>query len=360
MDLQMDSVLFVGGSGVVGRTAVRWFRTYHPDIPVFIGGRNVDAAREVAQDVGGAEAIKIDVMTPGLGIEDLDPKAVVMLAPDPVLYGLRYAQDRQIPYVSIGTGLLEAGFEAAHFARRPDAAPVVLASQWSAGAATFLALRAASFLDEVRSIRVGVVLDPDDPAGPAALEDMKRQQESGAAALVVRDGHRELLSGAAGEASVTSVDGRGLDAVAFSPLDITSLHAATGASDIQVNIATEVSSSHRRGEAISAEIVVDVTGVQQGQPKNVRASLEFAEGQASLTGLLAVLSVSAVLGLGGNPPRAAGLYMPELLMTPDEALTKIRDAGGVIKTGEPTPVQGDRQPNDDDAIKQPRAASSHR
>ncbi len=56
---------------------------------------------------------------------------------------------------------------------------------------------------------------------------------------------------------------------------------------------------------MSAEIVVDVTGAQQGQPKNVRASLEFAEGQASLTGLLAVLSVSAVLGLGGNPPRAA-------------------------------------------------------
>ncbi|WP_294567327.1 hypothetical protein [uncultured Arthrobacter sp.] len=50
-------------------------------------------------------------------------------------------------------------------------------------------------------------------------------------------------------------------------------------------------------------------------------------------------------------------YMPELLMTPDEALTKIGDAGGVIKTGRQTPLQDDGQPNED-PVKQLHPVSS--
>jgi NADPH:quinone reductase-like Zn-dependent oxidoreductase len=41
-------VLFAGGAGFVGRTAVRWFRARYPSIRVLVGGRNLQAANEIA------------------------------------------------------------------------------------------------------------------------------------------------------------------------------------------------------------------------------------------------------------------------------------------------------------------------
>jgi nucleoside-diphosphate-sugar epimerase len=60
----LGQILFAGGAGFVGRTAVRWFRERHPSIRVLIGGRNLQAAAEIAQEVGAAEAVAIDIDKP--------------------------------------------------------------------------------------------------------------------------------------------------------------------------------------------------------------------------------------------------------------------------------------------------------
>lgn len=54
-------VLFAGGSGVVGRTAIKWLRERHPDTPVLVGGRDLHKASQVAREVDGAEAVAIDL-----------------------------------------------------------------------------------------------------------------------------------------------------------------------------------------------------------------------------------------------------------------------------------------------------------
>ncbi|KJH69352.1 hypothetical protein [Aliterella atlantica] len=82
-------VLFAAGSGFVGRTAVRWFRDQHPDIPVLVRGRNLQAASEVAQEVGAAEAVAIEFDQPHLGRgNDVTLTTAVMLAPEARLRGL--------------------------------------------------------------------------------------------------------------------------------------------------------------------------------------------------------------------------------------------------------------------------------
>jgi hypothetical protein len=327
----MTQVLFAGGSGFVGRTAVKWFRERHPGVPVLVGGRNLQAAGEVAQEVGAAEAVAIDLDQPRLGLgNDVAIDAVVMLAPEAGLNGLSYAQDLGVPYLNINAALTEIGPELAMFAHRATAAPVVLASHWMAGAATLLALSSAKGFESVRSIRLGAIVDEKDPVGPAALEDMARVHGAAPAALAFEGGRRVWLSGDAAKGKIESVDGRSLDATAFSTFDTASLHIATGAADIRFDLVNGESSSRRQGGEAATEIVVEIEGEADGQTKRSRSMLEFKHGTASLTGLSIVLSLASVLGLSDRSPIRPGLYLPELLSDPKWFLDELRSAGATI------------------------------
>ena len=331
MTATLEPILFAGGSGSVGRAAVRWFRERHPDVRVLIGGRNLQAAGEVAQEMGAAEAIVINIDQPHLGLgDDVTVAAVVMLAPEAGLKGVSYAQDLGVPYLNINAAVTEIGPELAMFAHRATAAPVVLTSHWMAGAATFLALNSAKDFESVRSIRLGAIVDEKDPVGPAAIEDMERVHEAAPAALVFEGGRRVWLSGDDAKGKFKSVDGRSLDATAFSTFDTVSLYAATGAPDIRFDLVNGESSSRRRGGEAGTEIVVEIEGEADGRTKRSRSTLEFKYGTASLTGLSVALSLTSVLGLNDRSPTRPGLYLPELLSDAKWFLDELRSAGATI------------------------------
>lgn len=324
-------VLFVGGSGVVGRQAVKLFRQRHPNVPIIIGGRNLDNASAVAREVGNAEAVSIDLNKPRLGLApNAAVSAVVMMTPDDGLKALGFAQDMRKPYLSIGNWLVEVGAEMAHFARRPDASPVVLSSHWHGGPAVFLALATAKGLDTVRSVKIGAIVDPLDPTGPAAIKDMEQAGEDVSGTLAFEGGRRVWLSGNSALRSVQTIDGRSLQASAFAPYDIVSLHAATGADDVRFDLAIDISSSRLRGSDTATEHILEIEGKVGGSPRWRRSTIEFTKGQAALTGLSVVLSLSTVLGLEGRPPAPAGLYFPELLMDTDWFLDELIQAGATV------------------------------
>ncbi|MBD1919400.1 NAD(P)-dependent oxidoreductase [Phormidium sp. FACHB-77] len=327
----LGQVLFAGGSGFVGRTAVRWFRERHPSVRVLVGGRNLQTAGEVAQEVGAAEAVAIDLDKPHLGLsDDVTVDAVVMLAPEAGLKGLSYAQDLGIPYLNINAALTEIGPELAMFAHRAAAAPVVLSSHWMAGAAVFLALNSVKGFEVIHSIQIGAILDENDPAGPASLEDMERVHGAAPPAMVFEGGRRVWLFGDAAKGNIESIDGRSLDATAFSTFDLASLHAATGAPNVRFDLVTDESSSRHRGGEAATEIVVEIEGEADGRTQCSRSMLEFKHGAASLTGLSVVLSLVSVLGLNDRAPARPGLYLPELLSNTEWFLNELRSAGATI------------------------------
>jgi hypothetical protein len=325
-------VLFAGGSGVVGRNAVKWFRKRYPDHAVLIGTRDTRAAADFVQALEAAQAVTIDLDKPRMGLgADTAVGAVVMMAPDDGLHGLRYAQDLGIPYLNIGNGLVEIGPEVAHVAHRATAAPVVLSSHWAAGAASLLALHTVQGFDAVQSIRLGVLLDSEDPAGPLAYEDMERT--TAPATLVFKDGRRTWITGDEIKGEMKAIDGRILATQAYSPLDIISLHAATRAGNVRFDLVTDESSSRRQGGPAAAEIVVEVDGSSDGEAVRMRSTLEFSQGQASLTALSAVLSLGTALGLDAGEPARPGLYLPELLWEPERFLDELRREGATVVTG---------------------------
>ena len=328
-------ILFAGGSGSVGRKTIADFRKRYPHVPVLVGGRNLKTAGEVAQAAGLAKAIAIDLDKPQLGLaDDVAVGAVVMLVPDNALLGLRFAQDRAVPYVSIGGGLIEVASELALFMHRPNAAPIVIAAHWMAGAAVMLASKAAQAFDRVRSIHMGALVDDQDSVGPTALEDMARLHEAAPAAFALKDGKRIWLTGDAINRNIDTVDGRRLKGSAFSSFDVVSLQAATGAADIRFDLVTAESSSRRAGGGAATEIMVEIEGDADGRATRSRSTLVFDEGTAALTGVSVVLALSALLGLDGQAPTPAGLYMPELLWDANTYLAALIRAGAQIEYSE--------------------------
>ena len=341
------AMLFADMGADVGADVIRIARPAAvPTLPDAISGRgrptveadlkNLDEAEAVRKLVDRADAL-IEGFRPGvmerLGLgPDIPVSAVVMLAPDAGLHGLRFAQDMRLPYLSIGNWLIEVGAEMAHFIRRPDASPVVLSSHWHGGPTVFLAMASSKGLDLVHSIKVGAIVDELDPTGPAALEDMEMAAEGASNVLGFKGGRRLWLSGDNAKRTVAAIDGRAFSATAFAPYDIVSLHAATGAQEVRFDLASGISSSRLRGGDVGTEVILEIEGEIDGRSTVRRSTLEFARGHATLTGLSAVLSLSTALGLEGRPAVPPGLYFPEQLMDPDWVLEELRQAGA------PTPA----------------------
>lgn len=326
-----NPVLFVGGTGVVGHQAVRLFRERHPDLPILIGGRDLVKATALASETGKASPVQVDTDKPHLGLGDDTPLgAVVMMTPDDGLNGISLAQDRGVPYLSIGNWLVEIGAEMAHFMRRPKAAPIVLASHWHGGTAVFLAQVAAKGMEKVRSIRVGAIVDDLDATGPAAIADMERGAADGSGVWAFSGGRRVWLAGETASRMIDTLDGRRLMGSAFSPYDIVSLQAATGAQDVRFDLASTISSSRLRGGEIATELVVEIEGEAHGKPCKRRPTIEFDKGQATLTALSVVLALSTVLGIEGEQPVPPGLYFPELLIDAEWFLDELIRAGATV------------------------------
>jgi hypothetical protein len=328
-----DPVLLIGGSGVVGSQAARTLRRLQPDLPITIGGRDPARAQAVAAEIGRADAAKIDLDRPGLGLPAGQRHgAVVLFVKDDALHSLRHAQSLRAPYVSISSGLFEIAPEVALHIHRPEAAPILMASHWLAGAATLPAIHFASDLAAVEAIEIAAVLDEEDMGGPAAYVDYERLTAATPNALILRDGKWIWVGGDEAVRRFRGVDGAVIEGRAYSPLDVVSLAAATDARSIRLDLAVGRSASRLRGEAFSTEIIIEIAGrAPDGSIARVRHDIVHPAGQAPLTALGVALAVERLLGLAGGPAPSPGLYLPETLIEPATMVRRMREFGASIR-----------------------------
>jgi hypothetical protein len=216
-----------------------------------------------------------------------------------------------VPHISISPGINEIGPEVAAYIHDPDAAPVVLGTEWLVGATTVPTLEFAKAFGRVHDIAIGALLDEQDAFGPAAEADLKRQTKTMPAALVRRDGAYAWRVGDDAKAKFRAVDGTEMEASALSPHDVVGLATATGAPNVQFNLALGVSSTRRRGEPMSTEIVIELAGEDHaGKPLRTRHAVIHPQGQMPLTGLGVAMVLERLTGLDGEPPTPPGLYFP--------------------------------------------------
>jgi hypothetical protein len=324
----MEPVLILGGSGQAGAGTAALLRRWHPALPLTIAGRNLERVQRVADELGGATAVTVDLARSGLGLPPGSRHSAVVAAIwDDHLNGLAYAQERGAGYLSISSGLVDIAPEVVAGARRPGAAPILLASHFCAGTGVLAALHVARELDRVDSISIGAVLDEQDAGGPAGLADLERLFTASSAGLRRQDGIFTWLAASDAQAEVRGLDGAVVPAQSVPILDVPSLAHATGAPNVRFDYALGESAGRRGGGRPSIEIRIDVEGVDAaGAPLRVSRYLVHPDGQRPLTALGVALGVERLIGLRGEPARP-GVHTPESLIDPAYAVERLTELG---------------------------------
>jgi hypothetical protein len=273
----------------------------------------------------------VDLAADDLGLGGRSVSAVAVLFTDERVAGLRFAQARGVPYLNISPGIAELGPEVAAYIHKPHAAAVVLGTEWLVGATSIPTLELARAFGRVHEIAIGALLDEQDAFGPAAENDLERQTRTLPAALARRDGAFVWRVGDDTRTSFRAMDGTEMEASALSPNDLLGLAMATGAPHVRFDLAIGESSSRRRGEPLSTEILIELAGEDPaGRPLRTRHAVVHPGGQMPLTGLGVAMVLERLAGLDGGPPTPAGLYFPHQLLDPGAYFARLDEIGGTI------------------------------
>jgi hypothetical protein len=329
--MTQDPLLLIGGAGAIGRQTAQFLRATHPDVPLLFGGRNLAKAEAAAAEIGHAEGVLLDLAAPDLGLGQRPLSAVVIFYMDHTFAALRFAQGRGVPFLSISTAIFEIAPEIAAYMHQPHAAAIVLGYEWLVGATTVPALAAAKAFGRVQDITIGALVDEQDAGGPAVAADFEHMGQLMPAAFTRRDGAYSWRAGEDAQTTFRAVDGTLIAATGFSSIDVVGLATATNAPNVQFNLAMGVSSTRRRGEPKSTEIILELAGEDHaGQPLRTRQAVVHRGGAAPLTGLGVAMLLERLTGLDGQPPVPAGLYFPYQLLEPTVYLARLAQSGGSV------------------------------
>lgn len=323
-------VLLMGGSGSIGRRTADALRTAHSELPLLIGDRDLGKARKAADEIGNAEGVCLDSEALDLGLGDRPVRAVAVFYSDERLASLRYAHARNIPHLGISSGVFEIAPEVAVYMHRPEASAIVAGYEWLVGATTVATLECAKAFSRIDTIVIGALVDEEDGGGPAVAEDLERLNKMLPSALSRRDGAWIWRSPDEARTSFRAIDGTVIEASGFSSIDVAGLAAETGAKNVDFNIATAVSSSRRRGEAKSTEIILELTGESHdGQRLQSRHAVFHPGGAAALTTLGTSMIIERLAGLDGSPT-PPGLCFPYQVLDRSAYLARLREQGGSL------------------------------
>jgi hypothetical protein len=327
------SVLVLGGSGVVGSRAVRALRRLQPRLPITISGRDLDKANALAQEIGGADTLKVDLERSDLGLpREQAFSIIVALLKDHSLNSLKYAQALGVPYVAFSDFVFDIAPEVALYVHRPTRAPILILGHFLGGTVCLSTLHFAREFRSVHAIEISALFDADDMGGPVGQADFARLAQGAPQALILRDGKWVWAEGEDARRRFVDVDGIERQGQAYPLLDVVSLAATTGARSIRVDGAVRDATSPRgAGGHPSHQVIIEIVGEQlNGTTRRVRHELTDAEVHSGMSARGAALAVERLLGLAGGPPVAPGLYHPENLLDPAYVVARMREFGTQI------------------------------
>ncbi|WP_426751558.1 NAD(P)-dependent oxidoreductase [Myxococcus sp. Y35] len=325
----LNPVLIIGGSGVVGRRAVKALRRLQPTLPIWIGGRDRDKAAALASEVGLAEAVRIDLERDDLGLPpDAAVSGVVVLLKDDTLRSMKYAQAKGVPYIAFSDFAFDIGPAVALHAHRPAAAPILFLGHFLGGTMTLATLHLAREFKKVHAIEMGGLFDEEDVGGPAASGDMERLTRGVPSPLIRQDGKFVWASDEAASRVFHSADGTAWTGRAYPLLDVVSLAATTGAATVRLDFAIRAAAQRPQGQGAGFETIIDITGeLPDGTTARVRHALVDPDVHSGLSALGAALATERMLGLAGGPPAAPGLHHPEGLLDPAYVVQRMQESG---------------------------------
>ncbi len=350
--VEQDSILLVGGTGVVGRQIAEAVRRRHPELSLVLASRDSARAAAVAAESGAAAGVAVDVSRPApLAIA---PAAVISAVNDPGDHLLADALRLGVPFLDIARWTDRVRSASALVRAGDPKAPVLLSSGWMGGICATLAAGVAAEMSAVDSIDISVLYALKDKAGPDSAEYMDRLATPFVVTIngdirVVKplsDGRRVSFPGG-GRSKVYRFDtpdqltlpattGAGTVAarIGFDDAFTTSLLVGLVRSGLWRLISGERFTGLRRrvlynpGEGAGHHVLVDVRGREAGG-REVRRRVAIGDplGQTHLTAVAALVQLERLLGLDGAPPPEPGLVYPDTAPRLEAALQTLGESG---------------------------------
>ena len=318
-------VLLAGGYGMVGGAIARQLRAISADVEIILAGRHPEKGEALARELGRAGTAHLDIENgaglPNLGAIDL----IVAALYDPTNTLVDAAMAQGIAHIGITTKAEDVAPIACAALRSAPKRPIVVLGHCMAGVATILALKAAERFRRVDSIAVAALYDVRDPVGPMTADDAEMLVSR---ALLREGGRWKWVDGTRHARAVRLSDESAVDGYPAGLLDAPSLASFTGASNVRLDMLQGDSIGTRRGGAASSDVYIDIEGVlQSGKPGKHRTVASDPNGLVHLTALGVLMAIERVLGLDGRPPAPGGLYVPETLLSADQAVARLEQFG---------------------------------
>ncbi len=174
--MSIGSVLIVGGYGVVGTQIAGLIRSRYPKMEILLGGRNPGDGRKLAEKLGNAKSVKVDLAQQD-PLSDLNENvdAVIAVVNDTDDHLLLSAVRNHIPCIDI-TRWTERMRSAILRMSVLDVskAPLIFASSWMAAVVGTLARGLSEDYDTIEKIEINILYALQDNSGPNSVEYMDR------------------------------------------------------------------------------------------------------------------------------------------------------------------------------------------
>ncbi len=353
--LHSETILIVGGYGVVGSRIANILDRRSPDVRVLLGGRSIDKAKALASTLKNAQGVEFDVDDPtSLSRLPVRPDVVIVAVNDLKDVTLHAAIKAGIAIVDITRWTERVRDLEAIVADAKPKSPVIAGSSWMACVPGALTLFATTGLDSVDSIDMSVLYAMKDISGGNSIEYMDRLT---APFPVIRDGKKAVAIPYTEGRTVKFENSYQTMVYRFDSPDQHVLPHLTGAGSVAARIAFDDKATtyvfwliirsglwdlfsgerfkslrrglmHNPGPGAPHLVRVDVVGKRDG--RKVRRTLHVTdnESQSHMTAVGAVLQAEWVLGLNGFVAPGGGLHYGES-MGPEPVLRKALEAEGV-------------------------------
>lgn len=343
------TILIAGGYGVVGEQIARLLHQRHPDWHLIIAGRNIAKAQTLADQLGNATAMMLDMNQPQ-PLNGNKPHAILAAVNDPQDYLLMGAMRASIPYVDITRWTERLKLAASRAEDFKPTSTVMLASGWMAGVVAVIAAGSAKKLALVQSIDISVLFSLKDKAGPNSVEYMDRLATP---FKVTINGEDQIVKPYTDPRKVIFPDNYKTRTYRFDTPDQLTLPETVNAKSVAARIAFDDAfttsllvtlvrsgiwklisgkrfTSLRRsllynpGAGASHQVVIEIQGEDgKGRARRIHITIVDPLGQTHLTALGAIIQLERVLSLDNQ----AGVIYPDTNPDMESSLKLLQEFG---------------------------------
>ncbi|NWD73147.1 saccharopine dehydrogenase NADP-binding domain-containing protein [Pseudomonas gingeri] len=318
----LSKILIAGGYGVIGTHVAQQLRQRHPHVELLIAGRNPARGEALAEQLGHASTVALDINSNHVPEEARDVDIIVCAMPDPRHLLAEYAIANGIAYINIAVAngddvLPWLVASNPHNARRP----IVPLGHYEAGSMLMLVAHLARSFDRVDQVEMCALNDPSDWLGEMTSHALAEEPIPALARYNGQWQHETTPR------EIKLSDGSSALATPFQTLDAFSVYGLTRAHTIRFDVANGASIGTREKARASMELYVEIEGVDQtGKALRMRAFASDPQGQAHFTAFGVVNAIDAICATS-----LGGVLFPEQILDCDLVLKAMGDAGIAIR-----------------------------